>query len=495
MSSPSGPRARLPFTHPADRPWFAMKPERMWTKQHDAFLHFDPVLKPRHGQVPAFRVKLPGQQMQVVRAPLRTVQSNQQTLAMPPTTSIFGSEDGEKVVVVVRIPQQTSKRTAPEAISVEEPIRTVVELPMDDVFTVRPERVTAPAAHSSLDVTEPSPSVLLMQTTHTAHPVPPAIPNEGIQRQLEPLPMESSKSEPVKPSQWSQTEIAVLRHLPTEPENDAQESPTAQPRPSHTVLPPLQTAFTPIPRSSPSFGSPFAYGPALPPGIAMNQHGVPYELATGRAVYLQPPPTMYNPQPVMHSHVVPPPFVAGHMHHHHPHHHSPDFLAPVPVPAHTSPVNGFVDPASGTPMFALPRSSRVEIRAPGDQPDGKAANKQFVRRPSGLRTTAAVFEPTVSIDGGGDGRIGYFSDEMRYPVGDVAGRHCEVVQGAAGQSQHGIDPGVIGYAFYPQHQEQQQQPYYYPEAYGYPAYMDVSQVASYEMYSPDPRAGQSTVYY
>ncbi len=46
---------------------YAMKPELMWTKQHEAFLFFETALKPRPGQGPSFRVRIPGHQTQVIR--------------------------------------------------------------------------------------------------------------------------------------------------------------------------------------------------------------------------------------------------------------------------------------------------------------------------------------------------------------------------------------------------------------------------------------------
>ncbi|OBZ70337.1 hypothetical protein A0H81_09623 [Grifola frondosa] len=67
LASPTGPRQGLPNFAMSGRPWFAMKPERMWTKQHEAFLYFDPALKPRAGQGPGFRVRLPGGKGQIVR--------------------------------------------------------------------------------------------------------------------------------------------------------------------------------------------------------------------------------------------------------------------------------------------------------------------------------------------------------------------------------------------------------------------------------------------
>jgi hypothetical protein len=80
FSSPARSRNDSPFTS-GIRFRFAMKPELMWTKQHEAFLYFDSSLKPRPGQAPGFRVRLPGQQLQVIRvsssAPLATRISSQ----------------------------------------------------------------------------------------------------------------------------------------------------------------------------------------------------------------------------------------------------------------------------------------------------------------------------------------------------------------------------------------------------------------------------------
>jgi len=51
------------------------------------------------------------------------------------------------------------------------------------------------------------------------------------------------------------------------------------------------------------------------------------------------------------------------------------------------------------------------------------------------------------------------------------------------------DPAMVAYSHY-------SQPYYYPEAYNYVPYMEVSpQVGQYEMYSNDPLPPQGTVYY
>jgi hypothetical protein len=89
---------------PSGRVWFAMKPDRVWTKQHDGFLHFDPALKARPGHGQGLKVKIPGNQSQVVRAHSGTQSATPQPMRKQSIASSFGSEDGEKTFVV-RIPR------------------------------------------------------------------------------------------------------------------------------------------------------------------------------------------------------------------------------------------------------------------------------------------------------------------------------------------------------------------------------------------------------
>ena len=484
VTSPSSrPRAGLPPSQPTERHRFTMRLERTWTKQHDAFLHFDSSLKARNGHGPAYRIKLPKREPHILRAPAASLAALNQQHVVPPAESASGSDDGEKKFVV-RLPPRIDHRPATKVVPQEELISAAVEPPLDDVFIVKPERAerifSAPAMITP-DVhraaTDILPDAKDVQRSPPARSLPSAIPNANARQQLEQISPEAQNHvQPASSPRWIEAEVAVLN--PTPSETQPLQAGPAQPRSSHNVLPPLQTTFTPVPRSSPSFGSPYTYQPALPPGIAMNQHGMPYELATGRAVYLQPPPAMYNPRPVMHSHVAPSgvSFVPGHMHHHSTVSSTPDFVA-HPTP-HTPPMNGFVDPSSGMPIFSLPRSSRIEIRAPTEQADGKTSGKPFPRRPSGLRSNQMGFEPPTAAEDAGDQRpmaeSAYSTPETNHP------------EGLRATGQPGVD-GVM-YPFY-------QQQYYYPEAYGYPQYMEVSQVAPYEMYSPDPRAGQSAVYY
>ena len=432
------------------RTWFAMKPERVWTKQHDGFLYFDPALKPRPGLGQGIHVKFPGKRAQFVRAPLAPLGSST-TLA--PAASVrsvtVDDEDGEKVFVV-SLPRRSGKER--ESVQTQAPamesFTTVEEPPVEKPSMVRQRPVTSPSIPDH--PTEPTVPVL-----------PPA-PREQAPTIGEPQPDPPVQPNIVPDDQgWIQPEPSAL----------LSESLVGGDRLPPPALPPIQTSFTPpVPQTSPPYGSPYGYQPGLPPGVGMNQQGMPYELSTGRAVYFQPPQHVYNPRPVMHTHM-PSPFVPGHIRHQSAVA-SPDFLAP---PSHTPP---FVDPSTGTHIFSMPRqSSRVEIRAPSDSVDSKYSQKT-VRRPSGLRTAATAFEPQLSTEPD----QAYFSHMSEQPNGHYNG-------GVENAQQLRMDPTMLGYSPY-------QQPYYYPqEHYGYPPYQDMSQMPQYDMYTPDHAPPQEAVYY
>jgi hypothetical protein len=461
-----------------------MKPERMWTKQHDGFLHFDPALKPRAGQGQGIQVKLPGATGQVVRAPAGAARAFKSSAAKISTSSVLGSDDGEKKFVV-RLPKSARReqQQQQEEAAVAEPSTTVEELPIDDAFTVRPRHVTRPTipdfeTAATAPIVSPAPHSEPPQSSDIPSSLPDSTP-QAAQTQPEPVTLHTDEEG------WIQAEVTASQ--PPEQQADNLEVPQADDeRLPPPALPPIQTSFTPVPQPSPTYGSPYGYPPGLPPGVAMNQQGVPYEVSTGRAIYYQPQ-QVYNPRPIMHTHMAPPgiPFVPGHMRHMTTS--SPDFMAPP----HTPPVNGFIDPSIGTPMFSMPRqSSRIEIRSPSQLSDSKSVQKT-VRRPSGLRTTATAFEPQQST-GGNDQGQSYFpnvaapqNNGLYVPNGVDGGLGEDAVQ----HQQQTMDPAVMGYPPY-------QQQYYYPEQYGYSPYMDMSQVAQYELYPPDPHGtSQQPIYY
>ncbi|KAF5321644.1 hypothetical protein D9619_000574 [Psilocybe cf. subviscida] len=438
-----------PFIQPG-KVRFAMKPEHVWTKQHEAFLYFDPSLKPRAGQGAGFRVKLPGKSPQVIRTPVQ-VQTSTSSSAPEASTSKMtaeGSDSGDKYYVV-RLPHRAGKE---REVSAEETTMPSLE----EVFTVRPE--LAPAKPKSVsDSIQATVASVEAATSAPAVPVD-ALPEPTIRSQLEQLTLEPQPSDPER---QAKTEFAVLRQPSAEKEGETE--PIAGTSTERPTLAPLQVVFSPPPpapqaisQPPPAYGSPYGYHPALPPGVAMDHNGMPYELATGRHVYLPQP--MFNPRPMMPSHFTPGmPFVPGHMHH--PSATSPDFLH------HTSPppMNGFIDPSTGTPIFSFPRqTTRIEIRAPTEESERAS---RAARTSSGLRTTAPAFQPSR-------------------PPNPQNNPYDPSYDNIVGQPMD----GNMGMMYQPYQQ------YYYPEAYGYPPYVDMSQGGQYDMYNTE-QVPQGTVYY
>lgn len=473
-SSPTRPLLVPPVSTP-DRTWYAMKPERVWTKQHDSFLYIDSNLKPRPSVGPGYRVKLSSAEAQVVRGPVNALRtSTKETLS---TSQAPPSEDGDKAFVV-RLPQRSVKEKVEEAVSApSESLTTVEDPPIDDVFVVRPElappRIPIAASFASTPPQEVPP---LAEASSQAESSVPPPSTEAV---------EASSSEQVPGVQSAQSatessDSATVAHhdaetLAPSTENDTQE--TSVRRNVPPVPPPLQTVF-PLPQPSPPYSSHYGYASPLPPGIAVNQHGMAYDVTTGRPVYLQAP--LYTPRPMAHGMMTPPgmTFIPGHMHHHSG---SPDFLAPP----HTPPLTNFIDPTTGGPLFSFPRqSARVEIRAPLT-PDAKVSTKSQ-RRPSGLRTSAAAYEPSQPISPDNAPPFAASTESYVAQNGELDPRDGV----NAGTPGHPVDAAMLGYSAYPH-----QQPYYYPDQYGYSHYYDVSQVPQYEMYHADPHTSQGVVYY
>ncbi|KAF6762006.1 hypothetical protein DFP72DRAFT_1147992 [Ephemerocybe angulata] len=420
------------------RPPFAKKPERPFSQESAASLE-------------AAATQAPARELQyVVRLPARSVEQPKVSVPQAPAAA-------------------PAKAPAPELASISEVAQTPTPAPA-------PVPVPAPISTTASDDTcssQPSPAVI---------------------SQLEQLSLEPAFSDP---NRQAKTAEAVLRNPGQDGNSEGLEGVANDPRSS---LPPLQTVFTPPPppisQPSPVYGSPYSFPPSLPPGIALNHHGMPYEMATGRPVYLQappPPPPMYNPRPIMHSHH--PSLSYGHVPH--PTVTSPDFLAQPP--SHTPPMNGFIDPSTGAPIFSFPRASaRLEIRAPDDPhrsppSNGKAAAN---RGPSKLRTTAMAFEPSRSSQG--DGERYYPSISTTPSDGSGLPPSYETVNGslpeepAEQQQQQQQQPAMGPMMPYNPYQQQ----YYYPDAYGYNPYMDMppQHAGQYDGYNVD-QSQQQTVYY
>ena len=478
-SSPTRPPLVPPVSTP-DRTWYAMKPERVWTKQHDAFLYFNSTLKPRPGVGPGYRVKLPNAQAHIVRGSVRPSQPS--TAEVSSSSQAPPSEDGDKLFVV-RLPKRSGKEKAVETmLPPSEPLTTVEEPPIDDVFVVRPELAppriliadTKPPATTA--TSNPDPSSPSGPSPHS--PPQPTLPSTEVKASPQSTVIDPQPSQSAAPS----TDAAPSARQSNEPSPSSKESQTTETqeapvrRNGPPAPPPLQTVFPP-PQPSPPFSSHYSYASPLPPGVAINQHGMAYEVATGRPVYLPP---AYTPRPLAHGMMTPPgmSYMPGHMHHHSG---SPDFLAPP----HTPPIATFIDPSTGGSLFSFPRqSARVEIRAPSTS-DMKSSIKSQ-RRPSGLRTSAAAYEPLQpgSFSNGVASFPSSSSESYVAPNGLGDGTNPDTSPGL-----QPADPAMLGYSAYPAS-------YYYPEQYGYTQYYDVSHVPQYEMYHADPHhASQGVVYY
>lgn len=445
--------------------WYAMKPEKMWTKHADNFLYFEHAFRPRPGDTPGFRVKLPGHAAGQVVRPKKVY--SKATSQEPMTSSSSSPTEESERHFVVRIPASVKVPAS------SRPMDTVGEqtssdIPIEEVFKVRPHAAPehVPLQASAQSQVSPVSEVPVAGPSHSAtaslSSAVPVQPMPEAQKQLEQLGIGFPASSDSNGDPSPVIQETLLRNPPrTEMHAPV---PQAAPvddatRPVPPVLSPLQTSFSPVPQASPPYGSPYPYG-ALPPGIAMSHQGYAYELATGRPVYLQPtPPPMYAPRPMMQSYMGHPsasvPFVPAHMHHP-----SQEYM---PQP-HTPPVNGFADPATGVPIFTPPRqSSRIEIRAPDGQPMKPAP------RPSGLRTSTTEHDVK---------QVAEPSEGSAY--GELQSQQPHAIQ---------PDPAVMAYPAY-------QQPYYYPDPNGYSGYVDMSTPGvQYDLYPPYEQHAQPIIYY
>jgi hypothetical protein len=437
-----------PSFHPSDRPWYSVKPEKVWSKHHEGFLFQDMSYKRRHPDPNQFiRVKLSNEQVTVVKV---LPQHPKKTKAPARVTKSIDEQP-----YVVRLPKKESPMSpvveaAEPALPSLKPSHVDRSEDVEEVFKVRPHLVTP----KPIAVPSRPPAISPPIRSPPPHLATPSTspPHPDIVEKLERITLEVSPEDSLR---VAQTEQAVLRNPTEEPPIRGT---AAEARPT---LPPLQTVFPlppppppPVQQPTPPYGSPYGYPATLPPGIAMNAHGMPYEVSTGRPVYLQPAMPMYNTHPAMQA-----PFVPSHVHHRS----TPDFYSHHRSPSHTPPVNGYVDPN----LFSLPRSSRVHIR----RPDGSSTSPQDPvsnRQGGGLNSAAVSFEPAQPP-------AEHYSQQQQY-----------FSPGHYPQEEQMMDPSIMAYPGYVQ--------YYYPEGgyapdgYSYPPYMDMNQM--YEMY-PHPHDAQT----
>lgn len=462
-------------SHPVDRPWYTQKPERVWTKQLDGFLHFDATLRPRSGQGQGYRVKLGGSSREkVVRVSpeVNSTQAVDQSNRASTTSDNVTSPAIDNKSVTVRLPKPKEKERSPEAPppapipgpapAEAQPVSPTLpaepEESLDEVFTVKPRPVPA---QSILNVIPPP---------TTEDPATSQLRSEIVERAV------------VRQSPSQSVDVGDVKDIP--------QSPTESQRPTPPLLHPVRTVFSPVAPQPQTYTPPYQYPPQLPPGIAINSHGITYEIATGRPVYLQhTPPPMYDPRPVMppmHPGAVP--FVPGHMHHLSGH--SADL-------AHSRPhsVSGY-DPVSGMALFSLPRqSSRVEIRRPDGSTSMSPPLTAQAHRPSGLRTTISAQDNDSGFEESSRAQQPEQSPDYYPSIADQrpGDGHTSPTQhidpGSRNVIQHpGLNPNVIAY-------QPQPYPYYsYPD-YGYQQYMDMSQMG-YEVYTdPHHHNAQPSIYY
>lgn len=339
------------------RPWFAMKPERVWTKQSENYLFMDSQLKPMYNQGlgQGVRIKLPPSKTQeskepvVVRLPVRFFSTARKA-------SIQLKDQFTPNAIAVKLPTQKRAGKEPE-ITVEEDVVTVQPPPMDDAVL---DRFPQPQLPNAI----PPPKQTIIPSSST-QPVSTS----------EPMP---SKEAPTTFADQSTSSTMPVFGTPDSSETTWTQVQTTEQPPSFLPQHQMQVQMHPVGShfQPPSSYAPYAYPPSgvsLPAGIGMLENGVAYEIATGRTVYLQTPPPppppsiqmpLYNPRPIsMH-----PPHGSVHfLTHHGP---SMSMSASPPAFMHTP------------PLFSLPRqSSRVEIKAPGEE-KGKGRDMSHSRSAS-----------------------------------------------------------------------------------------------------------------
>jgi hypothetical protein len=433
-------------TSTTPRTWYLVKPERPWTKHHELFLHSDPSMRPRPGQGPTYRVKLSGTEI-IVQA---SAQPSPPRAPTPPRD--VGNEDGE-VVFTVSLPRGERKPEATETT----PTPTAVAAPPSPEPRSPPEQaidepsvvpVPPPISHAIPASTAgpASPPVLRVVTEEQAEPTSePADDPFKLRNPPPPTVIPLATSTPTQINSTAGTSSAVVSPSVPVPISQSTSAPEGgllwRSPPPHLQ----STGMQPVPVSAPSYTSAYSYAPVsaptLPPGVALDAHGMPYELSTGRPLYLAAPqvhtPVYMMPYPHMHSHVQPRPLASP-------------------------------DPS----LFAPPRQgSRIEIRRP-DVPsvpeDSRLASTQtqtHISRSSALRASASApaFIPS------------HAAPHEFYPSPPP-----EVAPSSASAA-------VMGYAPYPP-----QPPYFAyggPEGYAYPP--PPPQFVEYDAYSADPHVGGS----
>ncbi|KAJ7741054.1 hypothetical protein B0H16DRAFT_1757274 [Mycena metata] len=369
--------------HAAGRIWYTMKPEYMWTKQHDAFLYFDPALKPRPGQPPGVRVRLPGQPPAVVRAIPRVFRARvgwskvasvpdvDYVVRLPPTRRAgkgraTAEEEEVDSAFTVKLPPVNKANPLLHPNATVAPVQQQHPLQPDADGWVQP----TPAAVALAAAASP-PSVPLSLT----HPHPPAPSSHPLQPQMHPHPSAYPTAHappaffPFAPPPGfghafppGPIPAFVPSHTPApsfagfSPDGHAHAHGSfsgTPPPPGFAGTPPPPPGFA-THTPPPGFGTPPPGFGALPPGVGLDARGMPYELVSGRAVVLQAPVVSV---PVGVPMQYPGYAMGGHPGMHMGHGHSMSMSA-------LGAMGGQMGGGQGE-LFARPARVRVEIRAPG----------------------------------------------------------------------------------------------------------------------------------
>ncbi|KAJ7902373.1 hypothetical protein B0H13DRAFT_759396 [Mycena leptocephala] len=369
------PPGRIP-----GRIWFTMKPEHMWTKQHDAFLYFDPALKPRPGQPPGVRVRLPGGTPTIVRAIPRASRTPK---AAPKPVAV-------EIDYVVRLPRAGKGKAASPAH--DDDAAFTVKLPPQPT----PAPLPAPPLVNPLQPdadgwVRPTPAAVALAAAASPPPtLPSALPPQTQQIHAHAQPPGFYPFAPPPGFAFPPGPTFV----PPPPPGFSQQPPPPPPpafqQQQHTHTPPPPPGFGTHTPPPPGFGTPPpGFSAPLPPGVALDARGMPFEVASGRPVVLQAPSPMSMPiaMPMQGMYGQPYP---GHHHAHsmsmHAHAHS---MSVGHGHGHAPSMTiGIGDPA----LFAFARPGRVEIRAP----NGKAAVLQTQVHGHGATSPRSPLSPGTS---------------------------------------------------------------------------------------------------
>ncbi|EJU06362.1 hypothetical protein DACRYDRAFT_19548 [Dacryopinax primogenitus] len=363
------PRAAVVSTTNAPSSFKNTRAEKPWTKDLAVHLYTDPTLQPKDNQGAGIRLKFPGSPNEgvVVRLPA--------TISEPDRTRSPASASSAMKGPKVKLPSVPNPRSLSGTISVVDNgdfAQTVGSGPLS----------TPPSGNLVLETT----AVPVPSATTEPVPVPEIDTVTKLEKQFQNIAVQQQQVAP-------QPQFKAINGFdPTALTND--KSLDIRPTPTqHQTLPPPHLQISPQPYPQ------YSYGVALPPGIAMDENGVCFEVATGRVVILQQP----TPSPIYHPRPTAP--LPGFVPHLRPMQNpSPETFTPSPFSDAVQPAlpDAYLYPdQSGMPYFAQRRSSGpISIRSPTEPPStAKPASSAGPPSSSLLRAAvhAAPFQPNRSL--------------------------------------------------------------------------------------------------